>query len=182
MRVFISTSFALILCINLSFGQNRNIALNEFMFDPVPPSGLPEVEYVEILNVTEESIQLEGWYLNGHLIPDVTIMPGQFLVLCKSSEAYLFNQAVSVVGMNTWDILNNTGQAIILTDNSSNTVDSLIYDNTWISDKEKSEGGWSLELINPLKPCSGLNSAISVTLGAACRILAVLRPLLSTPV
>ncbi len=155
MRVFISTSFALILCINLSFGQNRNIVLNEFMFDPVPPSGLPEIEYVEILNITNESIQLEGWHLNGYLIPDLTIMPGQFLVLCKSSEAHLLNHTVSVVGMNSWDVLNNTGQTIILTDSRSITVDSLMYDNTWISNREKSEGGWSLELINPLKPCSG---------------------------
>jgi len=155
MRVFISTSFALILCINLSYGQNRNIVLNEFMFDPVPPLGLPEIEYVEILNITNESIQLEGWHLNGYLIPDVTIMPGQFFVLCKSSEAHLLNHTVSVIGMNSWDVLNNTGQTIILTNSRSITVDSLMYDNTWISDKEKSEGGWSLELINPLKPCSG---------------------------
>jgi hypothetical protein len=125
------------------------------MFDPVPPLGLPEIEYVEILNITNESIQLEGWHLNGYLIPDVTIMPGQFFVLCKSSEAHLLNHTVSVIGMNSWDVLNNTGQTIILTNSRSITVDSLMYDNTWISDKEKSEGGWSLELINPLKPCSG---------------------------
>lgn len=165
MRVFISTSFALFLCINLSLGQKRNIIINEFMFDPVPASGLPEVEYVEILNITDEHIQLSGWNLNGYSIPEVTLMAGQFLVLCKSSEVQLFNQSIIAMGMNSWDILNNTGQAIILTDGNSNTVDSLSYDNSWIYDKEKSEGGWSLELINPFKPCTGKdNWAVSENL------------------
>ncbi len=165
MRVFISTSFALFLCINLSLGQKRNIVINEFMFDPVPSSGLPEVEYVEILNITDEDIRLSGWYLNGHSIPEVTIMPGQFLILCKSSEVQLFNQSIIAMGMNSWDILNNTGQAIFLTDGNSNTVDSLSYDNTWIYDKEKAEGGWSLELINPFKKCTGKdNWAVSENL------------------
>lgn len=158
MRVFISTSFTLILCINLSFGQNRNIIINEFMYDPIPSSGLPEVEYVEILNITDEPYQLSDWELNGHIIPEVMIMPGQFLVLCKSPGEQMFNQSVQVVGLNGWDVLNNTGQSIILTDNNSNTVDSLLYDNTWITDKEKSNGGWSLELINPNIPCSGKNN------------------------
>jgi len=165
MRVFVSISFALFLCINLSLGQNRNIVINEFMFDPVPSSGLPEIEYVEILNITDESIRLSGWHLNAHLIPEVTIMPGQFLVLCKSSEVYLLNQSITAIGMKSWDILNNTGQTIFLTDDSSNTVDKIMYDNTWISDKEKSGGGWSLELINPLKPCTGKdNWAVSENL------------------
>jgi len=135
------------------------------MFDPVPSSGLPEIEYVEILNITDEPIRLSGWRLNTHLIPEVTIMPGQFLVLCKSSEVHLLNQSIIAMGMKSWDILNNSGQAIFLTDDSSNTADSLMYDNAWISDKEKSGGGWSLELINPLKPCTGKdNWAVSENL------------------
>ena len=158
MRVFISTSLALLMCINLSYGQIRNIIINEFMFDPVPSYGLPEIEYVEILNITEEPVHVSEWTLNGHLIPAFTIMPGQFFVLCRSSEMHLMNSGIEVLGLESWDVLNNTGQTISLIDNKMNTVDSVVYDNSWISDREKSAGGWSLELINPFNPCSGKNN------------------------
>ena len=158
MRVFISTSFALLMCINLSYGQIRNIIINEFMFDPVPSYGLPEIEYVEILNITEEPIHVSDWKLNGHLIPEFTILPGQFFVLCRLSEMHLMNPGIEVLGLESWDVLNNTGQTISLTDNHMNTIDSVVYDNSWITDSGKSEGGWSLELINPFNPCSGINN------------------------
>ncbi|MGD9328756.1 MAG: lamin tail domain-containing protein [Cyclobacteriaceae bacterium] len=158
MRVFISTSFALIMCINLSYGQIRNIVINEFMFDPVPSYGLPEIEYVEILNISDEPFYISGWGLNGHIIPEFMIMPGQFLVLCKSSEIHLIHPGIEALGLERWDVLNNTGQTISLTDNNLNTIDSVTYDGTWIPDKEKSPGGWALELINPYHPCSGKNN------------------------
>ncbi len=158
MRVFISTSFALIMCINLSYGQNEKIIINEFMFDPVPSYGLPEIEYVEILNISDETFYISGWELNGYKIPEFKIMPGQFIVLCRSSEIHLIDTGIEALGLERWDVLNNTGQTIFLTDNKLNTIDSVTYDNTWISDKEKSAGGWALELINPYNPCSGKNN------------------------
>ncbi len=158
MRVFISTSLALILCIYISYGQNENIIINEFMFDPVPSYGLPEIEYVEVLNISNEPLNISGWELNGRIIPGFMIMPGQFLVLCKSSEIHLLHQEIEAIGLEHWDILNNSGQTIILTDNNRETIDSVTYDDTWISDKEKSAGGWALELINPYNPCSGMNN------------------------
>jgi hypothetical protein len=153
------------MCINLSYGQNKNIIINEFMFDPVPSHGLPEIEYVEILNISEDLVHVSGWKLNGYIIPGFTIMPGQFLVLCKSSEIHLINTGIEALGLESWDVLNNTGQTIFLTDNNLETIDSVTYDDTWILDKEKLEGGWSLELINPFNPCSGKgNWAVSENL------------------
>jgi hypothetical protein len=128
------------------------------MFDPIPSYGLPEIEYVEILNISEKSIYVSGWNLNDRIIPDFTIMPGQFLVLCRSSDQHLINSGVESLGLESWDVLNNNGQTIFLTDNSMNTIDSVTYDNSWIIDKEKSEGGWSMELINPFNPCTGKNN------------------------
>ena len=69
MRVFISTSFALLWCLYCSYAQTRTIVINEFLYDPLPSAGLPEVEYVEILNVGPDAIQADGWILNERSIP-----------------------------------------------------------------------------------------------------------------
>jgi hypothetical protein len=154
MRVFISTSLAYLLCFHLSYGQNRTVVINEFMFDPTPQVELPDVEYVEIHNVTSNAIQLDGWSLNEHLIPDYVIQPYDYLVLCESGSTDLFNTTINVLGMSRWDRLNNTGQPILLKDRTLNTVDSISYDNKWITDPVKANGGWSLELVKPGKACS----------------------------
>jgi len=158
MKVFISTSVTFLLCFNLSFGQNRTIVINEFMYDPSPTAGLPDAEYVEILNTNNIAILLSGWTLNDHLIPEITLMPGEFRVLCETSRMELFGQSIPTLGLESWDRLNNDGQAIVLKDHHYNIVDSLIYDGKWISDPLKDDGGWSLELINPLKICSDKNN------------------------
>jgi hypothetical protein len=154
MRVFISTSLAYLVCLNLSLGQNKTIVINEFMFDPSPRVALPEVEYVELMNISDDIIHLSGWTLNEHLIPEYSIKPDEILIICESASVEQFSSLINVLGMDKWDRLNNTGQAIYLKDNYSNIMDSLVYTGKWIPDPSKSDGGWSLELINPMKICS----------------------------
>jgi hypothetical protein len=125
------------------------------MYDPTPQVGLPDVEYVEIHNVSPEVLSLSGWTLNEHPIPDHNLNPFGYLVLCQSGLADQFKTAIDVLGMQSWDRLNNTGQSIVLKDNKSNIIDSISYDNKWIIDRTKTDGGWSLELIKPGKICSG---------------------------
>jgi hypothetical protein len=154
MRVFISTSLACILCLCV-YGQNKTLVINEFMFDPTPAVGLPEAEYVEIMNTTKEPIHLSGWTLNDHPIPDASIWPGAWIVCCEVAAIDQFHQGIHLLGLYNWDRLNNDGQVILLKDPSGSIVDSVAYDDSWITDPDKKGGGWSLEVINPLKTCSG---------------------------
>jgi hypothetical protein len=135
------------------------------MFDPSPPVGLPEVEFVEIFNITNESILMSGWTLNDRPIPEIILMPGEWRVLCEISKIDQFSHSIQSIGMESWDRLNNEGQSIVLRDNTGNTMDTLAYGPEWISDPLKKYGGWSLELINPNKNCSDRdNWSVSVNI------------------
>jgi hypothetical protein len=124
------------------------------MYDPSPQVGLPDVEYVEIHNISLEAIPLAGWTLNNHSISEYVIQAYEYLVLCASGSVERFPATTHVLGMDNWDRLNNTGQPIVLKDQTLKTLDSIHYDNKWITDPLKANGGWSLELINPDKVCS----------------------------
>lgn len=165
MRVFVSTSLAYLLCLQFAYGQVRTIVINEFMADPSPSAGLPEVEYVELLNVTGEIIFLTGWTLNEKPIPQIQIPPGGYLLLCEKSNLALFDSGIHKTGLQGWDRLNNDGQPIVLKDGSAGIRDSINYGPAWITDPQKKHGGWSLELVNPEKPCFDKNNwSVSVNL------------------
>ena len=165
MNVIITASMTILFCCHSSFAQVRNIIINEFMFDPSPSIGLPEAEYVELLNVSAEAVDLSGWTLNERPIPGFMLMPGQLMVLCELDAVNIFHQSVPRTGLESWDRLNNEGQMIILKDAQGRIVDSLEYTADWITDPLKKYGGWSLERIDPFRICSDLhNWSVSLNL------------------
>ncbi|MEM7548421.1 MAG: lamin tail domain-containing protein [Bacteroidota bacterium] len=123
----------------------RAVTINEVMADPNPVIGLPEVEYVEIFNSTDETIELEGWFLvgatpNGQSFASFLLVPGGFLILTDDGNVGAFPD-VDVIPWGTSGALTNSGETLILQDNLGNTIDSLIY--------SSSSGGRSFEQIDP---------------------------------
>jgi hypothetical protein len=57
-------------------------------------------------------------------------------------------------GVTSFPSLNNAGDSIILKDDNGVFIDYLVYTDDWYQDDVKKDGGYSLELINPLDPCS----------------------------
>jgi PKD repeat protein len=129
----------------------RDIIINEIFPDPTPQIGLPSVEFIEIYNNSNKTIDLNGWKLNGsNAFPSYIILPNEYLVLCASGNKSLFLAFGSgnVLEVST-PILVNAGMLLNLTDISGSSVDSVRYSDTWYKDGIKKAGGWSLELINP---------------------------------
>ena len=135
----------------------RMVVINEIMADPSPPNQLPEVEFVEIMNTTDQTIDLTGWTFSDPrstaVLPELTIGPDQLIILCKSGHEDLFSGFGVVAGLEKWPTLNNSGDALELQSADSVIIDQVRYTRSWYQDSDKSAGGWSLEQINPLDPC-----------------------------
>ncbi len=134
----------------------RDVVINEMMIDPYPTIGLPNAEYVELYNRSEEVINLENWRLGGSgnaAFPEYHLMPGAYVILARTSTCSLFNDPVLSWGSS--GSLLNGGEPLWLRNASGVSIDSIHYDLSWYKDTQKDDGGWSLEQINPLSICSG---------------------------
>lgn len=134
----------------------KDIVINEIMADPLEAVGLPEAEFMEIYNNSTKKIELNGYLLNGKEIINSTFLflPGEYLILCPEDNASSFVSLGTVIGMSSWDGLNNNGESVTLVNGSGATIDKLAYGTSWYNSSSKSEGGWTLELIDPDNLCS----------------------------
>jgi hypothetical protein len=128
----------------------RDVVINEIFADPLPQQGLPAHEYVELYNTTDQSILIGGWLLEGASskpIPEgLFLEPGAYLFMANERDVPAGQ--TDVVSWGTGGLLNN-GESLTLIAKSGMAIDSLTYDLQWYRDVQKSNGGWSLEQINP---------------------------------
>lgn len=138
-----------------------DVIITEFMADPSPVVGLPELEFVEIFNKSNKYFDITGWKL-GDNASDGTITsgwlaPGNYLVLCATSSVSQFPGSVAV---SSFPSLNNSTDDIVIKNASGLIIDKITYSDTWYRDDVKKQGGYTLELINPNHPCSDGNNWI----------------------
>ncbi|WP_114748280.1 lamin tail domain-containing protein [Pleomorphovibrio marinus] len=140
-----------------------SLIINEFMADPNPKSLSPphptlptssNDEYIELWNTTEKAIWLKGFTYNGGAVEDLLVEAGEYVLLTPSTRKELFSSYGKVAGVNGFRALPNGAGQISLKGSFDEWVDSLSYDLTWYQDTQKSQGGWSLERINPYLSCS----------------------------
>ncbi|MDZ4822196.1 MAG: lamin tail domain-containing protein [Flavobacteriales bacterium] len=132
----------------------RNVVFNEVFADPTPVVGLPDAEFVELFNAGDEAFDLSDWqFVNSttaKTLPSFALAPGAFVVLCEDDFVTEFPDAI---GISSFTALSNEGDSLTLIDNNGNIIDILVYSVDWFDTPEKSEGGWTLEQINPALPC-----------------------------
>lgn len=132
-----------------------DIIINEFMADPSPVVGLPEVEFVEIYNLSNKFFNLNGWKLGDNstfgTIGNGWLLPNEHIVLCPTANITDFPNGI---GVTSFPSLNNTSDDIIIKDNNGVQLDKVSYTIDWYQDALKKDGGWTIERINPLAPCS----------------------------
>ncbi len=135
-----------------------DVLLNEFMPDPTPSNGLPKVEYIEILNTTNESYSLRDWEIkdkaSSAFLPDSVLKPSAKGILCSESDYQKFDTFGKVIPVANLPSLNNNGDQIVLQNPAGWVIDSISYSQSWYRNGLKRKGGWALELINPAHPCS----------------------------
>ena len=138
--------------------KKYDIVINEIMADPSPAVYLPEVEYVELYNKTDFDINLHNYVFNygnyNSSIPEADIEANSYIILCKENNVQELETYGKVIGLANFS-LNNNGQLLSIEDNKGNIIHSVNYNITWIRDDNKTEGGWSLEQIDPNNVCGG---------------------------
>lgn len=140
-----------------------DILINEIMADPAPGVGLPEVEWLELYNRSGKIIELSTLRIQDAsgspiALPAHLLLPGAYVVLAAAANAAVLQSASASPVLGTAigsTILNNDGDLLTLSDAAGNTIDRVSYTLDWHTDANKSDGGWSLERINPALPCLG---------------------------
>jgi len=135
----------------IEFGS---IIFNEIMANPKGISGLPESEYIELYNRTDNVISLKKCTLNyggkKYLLPDITIDAKNYIVLCNQKYKDLWAaKGISVTGVSSFPALLNTGKLLWLEDEYGSLISWVEYTDSWYKDNKKKDGGYSLECIDP---------------------------------
>lgn len=137
--------------------QKNDVVINEIMADPEPSVGLPPYEYVELYNTTDHDINMQDWiFVIGNnekkITQDITIKANGFIILCKEEYVPSLSEYGDCVGFTSFSIP-NSGSLFSLFGVDGLLIFDLGFDISWYRDKDKSDGGWSLEQIDPYSPC-----------------------------
>ncbi len=153
---------------NSSFGigvkpHAFELVINEIFPDPAGSPGLPENEFIEIRNVTSKLISLNGCVYSDPtsiaILGNEVIYPNGFLIICTAADEQLFDANLGrALGISPWPSLNNAGDSLILKNADGEIIHRLNYSDSWYQDATKEDGGWTLEMIDPLNPCGEENN------------------------
>ncbi|MCX6164267.1 MAG: lamin tail domain-containing protein, partial [Ignavibacteriae bacterium] len=140
------------------------ILINEVMTDENPePNQLPAVDYIELYNRSADAVNLKGWAIKlkdaGDTLyfDEVTLLPDCYLVLCDDGNVTQLSSFCQNIYSFTSFVVNN--ETCVTLYNSGGEIEhQLNYDAGWYHNSIKSQGGWSLELIDPANPCGGLEN------------------------
>jgi hypothetical protein len=123
------------------------IVITEIFADPSPPVGLPDAEFVEVMNRSSNPVSLSGWTIyegSSRTLPAMTLLPGEYLIICANSDTAIFSPYGKVAGVSSFS-LTNTGEKVAIRNPQGQVVDSLFYSDEWFGSSFKKDGGWSLE-------------------------------------
>jgi Lamin Tail Domain len=155
--LLIVISFLPAICLS----QNRyEVIIDELMADPSPQIGLPANEWIELKNTTAAPINLSGWRvgdasgLSGPM-PNFTLQPDSFVIVCTGSAVTAMSAFGTTISVTSFPSLDNDGDIIFLRANNGRTIHAVSYSSAWYQNAVKTDGGWTLEMIDTKSPCAG---------------------------
>lgn len=133
-----------------------DIVINEILADPEPAYGLPPYEYLELFNTSNSPINLLGWTLQtGSTIKtfdSYLLAPQSYVIICGTDGVASLSEYGETYSLSSFS-LTNGGTQLVLRNLDGGIVHQVEYDDDWFEDDDKSDGGWSLEAIDPLEYC-----------------------------
>ncbi len=137
--------------------KNYHLKISEIMADPSPSKGLPEREYIEIINLSDSTIFTSGLTISDHkticYLPIDSIKANGIAIICSQEDTDLFKSYGKAIGIIQMPSLNNVADTIYLGIGKNKILDSLTYNiNQWGSNFN--EGGFSLERTSNYWDCN----------------------------
>ena len=132
---------------------NAQVVINEIEYAPVTPN----TEWFELHNTGIAPVNLQNWKwkdatatLRTITVQNLILNPSGYMVVCQDSVSFKnqFPEVSGLIVQTPWSLLNNTGDNLIIFDQSNIRIDSVNFSSSWGG----SSGGFSLERINPSGP------------------------------
>ncbi len=141
--------------------QRYELLITEIMADPSPSVALPEGEYFELFNASDQVLELQNCKLNDKTFSrSRVLLPGAYLLCADRGLELEFADYPDVYffdGLGA-TYFTNGGRSTSLFNPEGILLDKADYDLSWYRDSEKEDGGYSLERINLTEPCRGGNN------------------------
>ncbi len=138
--------------------QRFDVLINEIMPDPEPAVQLPNAEFVELYNRSNFAINLKDFKFGDasglKTLPQFILNPNDYVILCSSTTANLFQNFGNVLAISSFPSLNNDQDKLYLYDKNEVLMDYVNYSDSWYKSNAKKNGGWSLERIDAQNPCA----------------------------
>lgn len=133
------------------------------MADPSPVVTLPNNEWIELKNVSANSINLQNWRIGDASgqsgpLPNFILQPDSFVIICTGSAVAAMQVYGRVIAVTSFPSLDNDGDLLFLKNNTGLTIHAVNYSSTWYQNAVKADGGWTLEMIDTKNPCSGASN------------------------
>ena len=145
--------FSCILCFMFLLSAQAQVVITEIMYNP-PEGGTDSLEFIEILNNTNATVNMAGWSLEFGAgptifpIPDQNLGAGQYLLFSVNAGAIQRNFGKASVQW-TASGLNNNGAPIRIKNGAAAIVDEVVYDDVAPWPTTPDGGGSSLVLCDP---------------------------------
>ncbi|WP_323755777.1 Ig-like domain-containing protein, partial [Roseivirga sp.] len=135
----------------------RDLVINEIYFDTKTTSYLPNAEFIELYNRGNKNLELRDFLITDKRDTAVfsaqTLAPGEYLAVTSQGAVTEYLKYGKAIGLSNFPSLSNTGESVYLLGRNKIVIDSIAYEQAFYNDVTKADGGFSVELINPEKPC-----------------------------
>lgn len=157
---FITALEILTKCMLAQPPKRFDILITEIFPDPTPSVGMPATEFIEIKNVSDTPLNLKDWKIgdNGSeatININFILDPDSIVIICSNSATSTFAAFGKTIGVSNFPSLDNEGDIIFLRSVHGNIIHAVGYNRQWFRNDLKSNGGWSLEMIDTGNPCAG---------------------------
>jgi hypothetical protein len=136
-----------------------DVFITEIMSDPEPSQGLPNAEYVELRNTTQDTLWVDDFAFGDPAtkarLPTFRLVPQARLILCPSAQVDAWRSYGPALGLSPWPSLNNEQDSLFLFNAKGLLLDRVVYDTDRLSVESKKEGGWAMELVHEEEHCKG---------------------------